>query len=40
MQTKDYNNTHFGAYLFFMGTQYGNLHQLFVMMSMVTYFIQ
>ena len=33
------NNTCFGAYLHSTGTQHGNLHQLSVTMSRVTYFI-
>ena len=33
------SNTCFGAYSYFAGTQHGNLHQLSVTMSRVTYFI-
>ena len=39
LQTQKYNNTSSGAYVYSTGTQHGNLHQLSVTMSRVTYFI-
>ena len=38
-QQQNNNNTCFGAYLYSMGTQLGNLHQLSVTMNRVTCFI-
>ena len=39
MQTQRNTTTCFGAYLNSAGTQHGNLHQLSVTMSRMTYFI-
>ena len=39
MQTQKNNNTCFGAYLYSAGTQHGNLQQLYVTISRLTYFI-
>ena len=39
MQTHRNNDTYFGAYLYSAGTQHGNLNQLSVTVSWVTYYI-
>ena len=39
MKTQKNNQTCFGTYLYSAGTQHGNLHQMPVMMSRVTYFV-